>query len=131
MAFHYEVIIDPPMGELFRQKFITSIGRTKCCQMFKLISPGMPNLWEFKSGKDIFTLSFSEESGEQKERISIDSMTLDLKDVVVDTIKSGLKDYLVNFISPLAEMPLAEFEKRVNAYLEKLAPELISKSATG
>jgi hypothetical protein len=130
MAFHYEVIIDQPLGELFRQKFLVNIGRTKCCQMFKLMSAGMPNLWEFKAGKDIFTLSFSEEAGEQKERISIDSMTLDLKEVVVDTIRSGLKDYLFSFIAPLTEIPPAEFEKKVNAYLERLTPELISQSAT-
>ncbi len=120
MSFHYEVIIEPPMGELFRHKFLTSVTRSKCCEMFKLISPGMPNLWEFKTGKDIFTLSFSEESGEQKERLTVDSMTLDLKDVIVDTVKSGLTDYLLNFLTPLSKVPRSELENKIKECFKNL-----------
>jgi hypothetical protein len=113
MAFHYEVIIDQPMGEVFRRKFLSNVGRTKCCEMFKLVSPGMPSLWEFKTGKDIFTLSFNEEPGEQKERISIDSMTLDLKDAVMDTIQNGLTDYLMDLLSPFTKGPRVELENKI------------------
>jgi hypothetical protein len=120
MAFHYEVIVDQPMGELFRRKFLASVGRTKCCEMFKLISPGIPNLWEFKTGKDLFTLSFSEEPGEQKERLSVDSMTLDLKDIIMETIQSGLLDYLLNFLSPLAKVPQTEMESKIKEGFKNL-----------
>ena len=120
MAFHYEVIVDQPMGELFRRKFLASVGRTKCCEMFKLISPGIPNLWEFKTGKDLFTLSFSEEPGEQKERLSVDSMTLDLKDIIMETIQSGLLDYLLNFLSPLAKVPQTEMESKIKDCFKNL-----------
>ncbi len=113
MAFHYEVIIDQPMAELFRRKFLMNVSKTKCCEMFKLISPGIPNLWEFKTGKNIFTLSFSEEPGEQKERLSVDSMTLDLKEIIMQTIQAGLTDYLLNFLSPFAKIPKAELESKI------------------
>jgi hypothetical protein len=120
MSFHYEVITDSAMGDLFRRKFLSNISRTKACEMFKLMAPGMPNLWEFKTGKDIFTLSFSEEPGEEKERLSIDSMTLDLKDAIMDTIKSGLKDYLISFMTPLSKVPPSEMENKIQEYLKSL-----------
>jgi hypothetical protein len=120
MSFHYEVIIDPPMGELFRRKFLANVGKTKCCEMFKLISPGIPNLWEFKTGKDIFTLSFSEEPGEQKERLSVDSMTLDLKDTIMQTVQAGLLDYLINFLTPFAKIPPAEMESKIKECFKNL-----------
>jgi hypothetical protein len=124
MSFHYEVVIDLPMGEIFRHKFLSTIGKTQCCQMFKLMSPGMPNLWEFKMGKDIFTLSFNEEPGEQKERLSIDSMTLDLKEIVLDTIQSSVSEYLLNFLQPLAKIPKAEMEEKIRDYFKSLAGTL-------
>ena len=108
------------MGELFRRKFLANVGKTKCCEMFKLISPGIPNLWEFKTGKDIFTLSFSEEPGEQKERLSVDSMTLDLKDIIMQTIQSGLLDYLINFLSPFAKVPQTEMENKIKDCFKNL-----------
>jgi hypothetical protein len=120
MSFHYEVVIDPPIGEIFRRKFLAAVGKTKSCQMFKLMSPGMPNLWEFKMGKDIFTLSFSEEPGEQKERLSIDSMTLNLKDIVVETIQSGLAEYLTNLLEPLSKIPKAEMEDKIKECFKNL-----------
>jgi hypothetical protein len=126
MAFHYEVVIDQPIGELFRRKFLMNVGKMKCCEMFKLMYPGTPNLWEFKTGKEIFTLSFSEEAGDQKERISIDSMTLDLKNTVISTIKDSLNDYLLNFLSPLTAIPGPEFEKRIETFTGKLESELLS-----
>jgi|WetSurMetagenome_2_1015567.scaffolds.fasta_scaffold299684_1 hypothetical protein len=120
MAFHYEVIIDQPMAELFRRKFLLNASKTKASEMFKLLSPGMPNLWEFKTGKDIFTLSFSEESGEQKERLAVDSMTLDLKDVVLNTIQDGLVDYTVNFLLPLSKLPKVELENKIKDCFKNL-----------
>ncbi len=124
MAFHYELIIDQPMAELFRRKFLVNASKTKCSEMFKLISPGMPNLWEFKTGKDIFTLSFSEEPGEQKERLSIDSMTLDLKDVVMQTIQDGLMDYLINFLLPLSKVPKSELENKIKERFQNLGSSI-------
>ena len=120
MSFHYEVVIDQPMAELFRHKFLANVSKTKCCEMFKLISPGIPNLWEFKTGKDIFTLSFSEEPGEQKERVSVDSMTLDLKDVILDSIQSGLEDYLLSFLTPFAKISRLELETRIRDTFKSL-----------
>jgi hypothetical protein len=120
MSFHYEVIIDQPMGEVFRRKFLANVSRTRCCEMFKLVSPGMPSLWEFKIGKDIFTLSFNEEPGEQKERISIDSLTLDLKDAVMDTIQSGLTEYLLTLITPFTKVPRPELENKIKNCFKEL-----------
>jgi hypothetical protein len=120
MSFHYEVVIDPPMGELFRHRFLASVSKTKCCEMFKLMSPGMPNLWEFKTGKDIFTLSFNEEPGEQKEKLSVDSLTLDLKDIIIDTVKNGLTEYLLCFLSPLSKVPRADFEGKVKEFFKNV-----------
>jgi hypothetical protein len=120
MSFHYEVLIDPPMGELFRHKFLSSVSKIKCSEMFKLMSPGMPSLWEFKTGKDMFTLSFSEESGEQKERLAVDSLTLDLKDVIIDTVQNGLTDYLMCFLEPLSKAPKTELEARIKECFKTL-----------
>jgi hypothetical protein len=120
MSFHYEVVVDQPMAELFRRKFLTNVSTTRCCEMFKLIAPGIPNLWEFKTGKDIFTLSFSEEPGEQKERLSIDSMTLDLKDVILQTVQSGLSDYLLNFLTPITKVSRSELETKINDNFKNL-----------
>jgi hypothetical protein len=114
MSFHYEVIIEPALSELFRRKFLSYVGRTRCCEMFKLMSPGMPNLWEFKTGKDIFTLSFSEEPGEQMERLSVDSMTLDMRETIMETVKSGLMEYLMPLLAPLSPLPRPELENKIN-----------------
>jgi hypothetical protein len=118
MSFHYEVVIEPALAALFRQKFLENMGKTKCCEMFRLVAPGMPNLWEFKTGKDIITLSFSGEADERKERLVIESMTLDLTDVVIATIRSGLADYLISFLAPLTKIPRTELESRIKVQLE-------------
>ncbi|MDP2917506.1 MAG: hypothetical protein Q8O16_06215 [Dehalococcoidia bacterium] len=120
MAFHYEVVTEPALAALFRQKFLENMGKTKCCEMFRLVAPGMPNFWEFKAGKDIIMLSFTEEADERRERLVIDSMTLDLTDTILQTIHSGMMDYLMNFLAPLARMPATELEGRIKAQLEGL-----------
>ena len=125
MSFHYEVVTDLPMGEIFRRKFLSTIGKTQCCQMFKLVSPGMPNLWEFKVGKDIFTLSFNEEPGEEKERLSLDSMTLNLKDLILETVQSILDECLLNFLQPLSKVPKNEMQERIRESLKSLEAGLI------
>ncbi len=126
MAFHYEVVVEPNLAALFRQKFLESVGKTQCCEMFKLIAPGMPNLWEFKVGKDIFTLSFNEEAGEQKERLVIDSMTLDLSEIILSAVQSGLTDYLLKFLTPLAKVPEAELVSKIKAYCAELGKLLVA-----
>lgn len=128
MSFHYEVVADPYSVTLFRQKFLENVGKTRCCEMFRLVAPGMPNFWEFKTGKDIFTLSFNEESDERSVRLIIDSMTLDLTDTIVSTIQSAVTNYLFTFLKPLAKVSEDELEKRVKLRVEGLQVILLPQT---
>ncbi len=128
MSFHYEVVAEMSAVTLFRQKFLESVSKTKCCQMFRLVAPGIPNFWEFKVGKDIFTLSFSEQADERTVRLSIDSMTLDLTEIIVSTIQSVATDYLINFLKPLSKVSKDELDKRVKARMETLEVMLVPQT---
>jgi hypothetical protein len=125
MAFRYEVVIEPPLSQLFREKFLQNTQETKCCELFHLITPDMPNVWEFRRDKGTFTLSYTEEEGEQKERIVIESDTLDLSDIIIAAIQNGITDYLVQFLLPLAKTSRAELESRIKARLESLKTALV------
>ena len=125
MGFHYEVVAASPLTELFRQRFLQNMRETKGCEMFRLTTPDAASFWEFKRGNNIFTLSFTEEAGGQMERIVIESDTLDLSDVVISVVKSGLSAYLVQFLLPLTKIPRTELESRIKAYLSRLQTELL------
>lgn len=128
MSFHYEVVADSALTGLFRRKFLENVSRTKCCEMFRLVAPGMPALWEFKTGKDIFTISFGEEANERTEKLAIDSMTLDLTETIVLTMQSCVTEYLFNFLAPLSKVPVEELEKRVKKRIEGLQGMLLPQT---
>ena len=125
MGFHYEVVAALPLTELFRQRFLQNMKETKGFEIFRVAHPDAPSFWEFKRANDIFTLSFSDEAGEQMGRIVIESDTLDLSDVVISVVKSGLSAYLVQFLLPLTKIPRTELESRIKAYLSRLQTELL------
>ena len=130
MSFYYEVVVEEPLGEWFRRKFLQSVTKTKCCEMFKLMAPGIPNLWQFKVGKEVFTLSFSYEPGEQKERLVIESMTMDLRDVILLTVESNMAEYIKEFLLPLTKVSGDEMEVRLKNFLKELDTGVVPPPAT-
>jgi hypothetical protein len=124
MSFHYEVTVELPLAEVFRQMFLKHIRGEQCCELFRLVTPDAPNIWDFRLGEDIFSIAFTEEAGEQKESIDIDSDTLDLTKVIAGVMEKGVIDFLIQFLSPLAKVPKAELEKRIKARLNDLERDL-------
>lgn len=124
MAFRYEVAVETPLAELFIHRFLHSIRERQCCEVFRLLTPDAPNIWKFRRDKDIFTVTFSEEAAEQRGRIIIESATMDLSEVIISTVQSGLSDYMVKFLMPLARIPRTELESRIRACLAALPGKL-------
>ena len=125
MAFRYEVVLEMALAELFRERFLQVLKESHCCEIFRLVTPDIPNIWEFKRGKDIFTLEFTEEEGDQEERIIIQSDKLDLTDIIISAVQAGLANYLLKVLSPLAQIPQAELESRINAHLAGLQSDIL------
>ena len=125
MAFRYEVGLKADLAELFRERFMQVMKESRCCEIFRLVTPDSPNIWEFKRGKDIFTLEFAEEEGNQEERIIIQSDKLDLTDIIISAVQAGLADYLLKVLSPLAQVPQAELESRIKAHLAGLQSDIL------
>ncbi len=125
MVFKYEVVMEADLAELFRERFLETIKESRCCEIFKLVTPDSPNIWEFRRGKDIFTLEFAEEEGADKERITVQSETLDLTDMIISTVQAGMARYLLRVLSPLAQVPQAELESRIKAHLAGLRSDIL------
>jgi hypothetical protein len=86
-----------------------------------MMAPGIPSLWQFKVGKDVFTLSYSYEPGQQKEKLVIESMTMDLRDVILLTIEDSMAEYAREFMLPLCKISGDELTGKLRTCFKELA----------
>ena len=117
MVFHYEVTVDALLSGMFRERFRETLEKAGFSVVLELPSPEGPYVLGLRRGKDLVTLSIVGQLGQKTRTLTIASETLDLSELISETIKTLARDLVVSFLVPLSEIPAEELDAKIKAYL--------------